>query len=363
MNHYPNLFSEYRIGSLPLANRLAVAPMTRTSAEPSGLVNERMVRYYSRFAAGGFSLIITEGTYPDKGYSQGYANQPGMADEEQAEAWRPVVDAVHREGGRIVCQLMHAGALVQYNRFTQRAIAPSAVQPKGKQLEEHGGEGPFALPEAMTTAQIEEVIDSFAKAALRAKQAGFDGVEIHAANGYLLDQFITDYMNRRTDEYGGSVSNRIRICTRVLEAVRSAVGPDFLVGIRISQSKVNDFEHKWENGEDDAKIIFKSLAAASADYIHTTEYDALRPAFEGSPLTLAALAKKYSMLPVIANGKLGDPGRAESALNEGADLIAIGTGALVNPDWVRKVKEGRPLNRFDHSFLHPIATVRDDELH
>ena len=362
MQSYAHLFAPYRLGPLSLPNRIALAPMTRTSAEPSGLANDRMVRYYTRFAEGGFGLLITEGAYPDLAHSQAYENQPGIADEEQAASWRPVVEAVHRAGGRIICQLMHAGALVQYNRFVREAIAPSAVKPKGRQLEEHGGSGEFAVPREMTREEIDAVISGFAAAARRAKQVGFDGVEVHAANGYLLDQFLSEGINLRTDEYGGPAANRVRLTVQVLEAIRHAVGPDFVVGVRISQGKVNDFDHKWRNGLEDARIIFTALAAAKADFIHTTEYKAFRPAIGEDGPTLAALAKTYGGLPVIANGKLGDPERAERLLADGdADLAAIGTSALVNPDWPRKVKTGLPLAPFDHAFLHPIATIRDEE--
>ncbi|MFD0694520.1 NADH:flavin oxidoreductase [Paenibacillus sp. GCM10027628] len=361
MSKYPNLLSAFQLGSLQLSNRAVLSPMTRTSAESSGLANDRMVRYYTRFAKGGFGLIITEGIYPNAVNSRSYGNQPGIANDAQADAWRPVIQAVHREGGKIVAQLMHAGALVQHDGFTP--IAPSAVKPVGAMLEEHGGSGEFAVPREMTLGEIRQTIDCFAQAALRAKQAGFDGVEVHAANGYLLDQFITDYTNRRTDEYGGSTERRIRIVAEVLGAIRAAVGSDYTVGVRMSQGKVNDFHHKWAQGEADAKVIFEQLAAASPSYIHTTEYKALSPAFaEGGP-TLAELAKRYSGLPVIANGKLGEPEAAERLLMSGdADLVAIGTSALVNPDWVHKVKAGQTLNPFDHQFLHPIATLRDEEL-
>jgi 2,4-dienoyl-CoA reductase-like NADH-dependent reductase (Old Yellow Enzyme family) len=361
MSTYSNLFSQYEIGSLKLPNRAVLSPMTRTSAEPSGLANDRMVRYYTRFAKGGFGLIITEGIYPDQVNSQSYLNQPGIANDAQAEAWRPVVSAVHREGGRIVAQLMHAGALVQHDGFTP--IAPSAVKPVGTMLEDHGGSGEFAQPREMTQEEIRQAVESFAQAALRAKRVGFDGVEVHAANGYLLDQFITDYTNLRTDEYGGSTKRRIRIVVEVLEAIRAAVGTDYPVGVRISQGKVNDFHHKWADKEADAKIIFEALAAAIPSYIHTTEYKAFAPAFEDGGPTLAALAKRYSGLPVIANGKLGEPVAAEQLLASGdADLVAIGTTALVNPDWVNKVKEGKTLIPFDHQFLLPIATLREEEL-
>ncbi|WP_281887437.1 NADH:flavin oxidoreductase [Paenibacillus sp. YYML68] len=355
-----HLFSQLQLGSLTLSNRAVLSPMTRTSAEPSGQANDRMARYYSRFAKGGFGLIITEGIYPDLVNSRSYENQPGIASDQQAESWRPVIQAVQQEGGKIVAQLMHAGALVQHSGFTP--IAPSAVRPVGTMLEDHGGSGEFAVPRAMTLEEIRAVVESFAQAASRAKQIGFDGVEVHAANGYLLDQFLTDYTNHRTDEYGGSTERRIRIVVEVLEAIRAATGPDYVVGVRISQGKVNDFHHKWADRESDAKIIFERLRAASPHYIHTTEYKAFAPAFgEGSP-TLAELARRYSGLPVIANGKLGEPEQAEALLEKGeADLIAIGTSALVNPDWVKKVQAGEALNAFDHHFLQPIATLKEEE--
>ncbi|TDQ42953.1 NADH:flavin oxidoreductase [Aureibacillus halotolerans] len=355
-----NLFSNFQLGGLDLPNRAVLAPMTRTSAELSGKANEKMARYYARFAKGGIGLVITEGLYPNHVNSRSYNYQPGIADEDQAASWQPVIEAVHREGGKVIAQLMHAGALVQHNDFT--AIAPSAVQPVGELLKEHGGSGEFATPREMTKEDIQIAIDSFAQAAVRAKKVGFDGVEVHGANGYLLDQFVTDYTNQRTDEYGGSTENRIRLTVEVLHAIRSAVGPNYIVGVRISQGKVNDFHHKWANGEKDAQTIFEQLAEASPTYIHTTEYKAFAPAFANTQFTLAELAKRYSHLPVIANGKLGDPEKAESLLADGAaNMIAIGREALVNPDWVNKIKEGRALNVFCHQSLEPIATLREEE--
>ncbi|MFC4404077.1 NADH:flavin oxidoreductase [Gracilibacillus xinjiangensis] len=363
MSKYPHLFSNFKIGSLELSNRSAVSPMTRTSAQHNGLANERMARYYSRFARGGFSLIITEGTYPDLTHGQAYKNQPGIATDEQAAAWKRVVDAVHKEGGKILLQLQHAGALVQYNHYTDYSIAPSAVKPKGEKLKDHGGSGEYPLPKEINEKEIETVIESFANAALRAKNVGFDGIEVHGANGYLLDQFHTDYTNLREDEFGGTPENRVRLSVLVLKAIRNKVGNNFVVGIRVSQGKVNDFHHKWKGGAEEAKVIFENLASANPDYIHTTEYRANKPAFGGDQNhTLAYLAKSYGNLPVIANGQLGNPEIAEQMICKGeTDLVAIGTSALANHDWPNKVSKGQPLNKFDHRVFDPIAVIRDEE--
>ncbi|WP_112180363.1 NADH:flavin oxidoreductase [Paraliobacillus zengyii] len=362
MSKYTKLFSEFKIGALELSNRSVVSPMTRTSAQPNGLANERMAQYYSRFARGGFSLIITEGTYPDLTHGQAYENQPGIATEEQAGAWKPVVEAVHKEGGKIFLQIQHAGAIVQYNRYTDYSIAPSIVKPKGEKLKAHGGSGEYLLPKEISKKEIETVIESFANAALRAKNIGFDGIEVHGANGYLLDQFHTDYTNLREDEFGGTPENRVRLSVLVLKAIRNKVGNNFVVGIRVSQGKVNDFNHKWRGKEDEAKIIFEKLASANPDYIHTTEFQADKPAFREYSHTLASLAKKYGNLPVIANGQLGEPETAEKMIGNGeTDFVAIGTSALANPDWPKKVKDNQTLSKFDHRVFDPIAVIREEE--
>ena len=363
-SNYPTLFTPFRIGSVELKNRLGLAPMTRTSANPDGTATEEMLAYYRKFARGGFGLIITEGTYPDEAHSQGYIDQPGIANEEQVEAWKKVTDAVHQEGAKIFTQLMHAGALSQGNRFRDFKIGPSSVQPKGEQMGFYGGSGKFPVPLEMTSEGIAEVKEGFVQAAKNAVAAGFDGIEIHGANGYILDQFLTDYTNQRTDEYGGSVETRVRLSAEVVKAVRQAVTDAVPVGIRISQGKVNDYTHKWAGGEKDAEVIFSALAAAGADFIHVTEYDALKPAFGDTGLTLAALAKKYSNLPVVVNGNLNTPDRAEMMLADGgADIITIGKGALANQDWPKKVAAGEELNEFKpESFLAPNAKVKPHEL-
>ena len=363
MTNLNPLWSPLQIGSTQLPSRVALAPMTRISATEDGLVTEKMVSYYEAFARGGFALLITEGIYPDTAYSQGYLYQPGLATDEQARSWATVVDAVHEAGSTIFAQLMHAGSQAQGNRFKDSTIGPSAVAPKGEQLDFYRGEGPYQVPSEITLEQMEEVRQGFVAAALRAKEAGFDGVEIHGANGYLLDQFLTDYLNLRTDEYGGSAQNRVRFPAEIARAVREAVGPDMTVGIRISQSKVSDHNHRWAGGTEEAELIFSTLAATGVDFLHTTEYQAYAPAFGDHGPSLAALAKQHSGLPVIANGHLDDPETAVSMLvDHAADVVALGKAALGNRDWPDRVKNGRPLDELDASLFAPVADVKDWEL-
>ncbi|ALU73430.1 NADH:flavin oxidoreductase (plasmid) [Rhodococcus erythropolis R138] len=358
------LFQTARLGQTTLSNRVAVAPMTRVSGDPDGSANERNAAYYEVFARGGFGLLITEGLYPDTEYSQGYLNQPGLATEAHAQSWTPVVDRVHSAGAKIFAQLMHAGAQSQGNRYAASSVAPSKVPPRGEQLGFYGGIGPYPTPQALTGSDIVEVRAGFARAARNAVRAGFDGVEIHGANGYLLDQFLTDYMNQRNDEYGGSVENRIRFFCEVIAETREAVGTELTIGVRISQSKVSDYAHRWSGGESDAAVIFTALAEAGVDYVHTTEYDATAPAFPDSDRTLASFAAEHSKLPVIANGQLGDPAAAASMVEQGsAEVVALGKAALANRDWVRRAQQAQAIEtHVDNSVFNPMATVKDWEL-
>lgn len=354
------LFEPLQLGALHLANRLAVAPMTRVSASREGLATPRMAAYYGAFAQGGFGLVITEGAYTDASHAQGYLLQPGLADTAQRDAWRPVVQGVQAQGGRIVAQLMHAGALSQSLASTR---APSAVQPRGEQMRFYRGQGPYPLPQAMTEHEIAAAVQGFADAAVRAREAGFDGVEIHGANGYLLDQFLTEHTNLRTDAYGGSLRGRLRLASEVVAAVRQAVGADFAVGLRISQGKVNDFGHKWR-GEAEARAVFEALGRLPIDYLHTTEHQAWQPAFGPAGASLAALARASVPMPVLANGSLQAPAQATGMLARGeADFISLGRGALTHADWPRRVREGLPLDAFDAGMLAPLADLAHADSH
>ncbi|WP_394782143.1 NADH:flavin oxidoreductase [Undibacterium sp.] len=359
-----SILSKYDKNGISVLNRLAVAPMTRVTADAAGVPTATMRDYYARFAKGGFGLIITEGLYIDKAFSQGYLNQPGIADDQQAYAWAEVTQEIRQHGSLVFAQLMHAGALSQGNAFQGHTIGPSAVKPRGKQMPFYHGEGEFPVPVEMTEEQIAEVISGFVKAAMHAVHtAGFNGVEIHGANGYLLDQFLTAHTNLRTDNWGGELQGRMRLMVEVLKAVKLAVGDKVPVGVRISQGKVNDFTSKWPGRDADAQVIFSTLAQAGADFIHVTEFEAWKPAFDNGPATLIEFARRYAPeATIIANGALHSTEHSAQALGLGADLIALGRGALANPDMPRLFAQDIEPRKFDGGILGPIANIKDSEL-
>jgi len=213
------LFAPIVINGHAVKNRLSVAPMTRITATQDGRATETMTRYYERFARGGFGTVSTEGIYTDQAFAQGYIHQPGMTDDAQSNSWKPVVSGIKAHGALAIAQMMHAGAISQGNRFRDGTVGPSAIQPKGKQMTFYHGKDRYVLPAAMTEEQIADAINGFAESAGRAIEiAGFDAVEIHGANGYLLDQFLQDSTNQRTDAYGGSIENRARLLLEVPDA-------------------------------------------------------------------------------------------------------------------------------------------------
>ncbi|GAA1597163.1 NADH:flavin oxidoreductase [Kribbella sancticallisti] len=353
-------FSPVTIGPFALPNRFAVAPMTRTSATPTGVPTADMAEYYAGFAAGGFGLIVTEGTYTDSLYSQGYLNQPGLVSEAQVLAWQDVTSRVHATGGRIIAQLMHAGAITQGNPYSAATAGPSAVQPLGEMMPDYGGSGPWPVPHELTLRDLDAVVDGFVTAGLNAHAAGFDGVEVHGANGYLLDQFLTTYTNLRTDSYGGPVANRIRLTTRIVAALSSALPADFVIGVRLSQTKVNDLVYRWPGGAADAEVIFPAVADAGASYLHIASEGRnwIDTARLPGGQTITGLARRLTGLPVIANGGMHDPAQAAQVLTDGhADLVSIARGSLVNPDLPRRLAEDRELAAFDRQMLHPDVTL------
>jgi len=293
--------------------------------------------------------------------SQGYDRQPGIANRRQSESWAPIATAISDHGSLAIMQLMHAGALSQRALRGRQTIAPSRVQPLGAMMPEYGGTGRYQLPAAMTLGDIQSVRDGFVRAAQRAHKAGFDGVEIHAANGYLLDQFNTTYTNRRNDRYGGGPENRIRLTSEIIAAVRDGVPDDFILGVRVSEAKVNDFEYRWPGGANEATTIFTALSSAGASYIHLAgEGRGFRDALAAGTEPYTALARRLTGLPVIANGGLGNSQLANEAIREGyADLVAIGRAALANPDWPKRIEKSAPILPFSREMLSPSATIEN----
>ena len=351
------LFSPEKLGNINVKNRFIVAPMTRVSANPEGTPNNEMQNYYVDYALGGFGLIITEGTYFDELHSQGYENQPGIANQSHVEGWRKIVDAVHKQNVPIIQQLLHAGALIQKNRYVSHAISPSPIQPVGEMAPRYIGSGRFPIPREIEKDEIKQVIRSYGDAAARSMEAGFDGIEIHGANGYLPDQFLTTYTNKREDEFGGTLENRLRFHCEVVKEVRKSIGTNATLGIRISQTKINDFEHEWPGQVNDAKIIFSRIAEAGPDYIHISTHKGLVEVFD-SKRNLASLAKEYSGITVIGCGGLHDHIKAQRVLEDGdADFIAIGKGALADPALPNKISTGTSPSIFDPDMISPVATI------
>ncbi|MCO5160233.1 MAG: NADH:flavin oxidoreductase [Mesorhizobium sp.] len=351
------LFQPFTLGRLLLPNRLVVAPLTRVSATPDGCATDEMVDYYRRYARAGWGLIVSEATYVDDLFSQGYFRQPGIVTDEQVAAWRRVTEAVHSEGGRIVLQLSHAGALGQGNPRNKGTVAPSAIRPAGEIARRYRGMGPYAVPRALDEREIGDVVAAFARAAENAIEAGFDGVEIHGANGYLIHQFLTPDSNRRQDEWGGSLDNRLRFPLAVLRAVRAAVRDDRILGLRLSQSRANDATAVWQDGATEASAIFSAVGHVPRIYLHISSHTGCAPVFD-TTLSLAGLARRHSGHPVIANGRLDDKALAQRLLegNE-ADLISLGKAAIADPDWPTKVARGEDPAGFHPDMISPVADL------
>lgn len=342
----------------PLKNRLVVAPMSRVSATADGLATAEMETYYAAFAKGGFSMIITEGNYTDEISAKGYPHQPGLTTTAHAAAWQPVVTQVKARGALIIAQLMHAGALSQYS---QETLAPSAIQPVGVKMAQYGGAGAYPFPKAMSLEDIHAAKEGFVNAARMALLAGFDGVELHMANGYLLDQFLTPELNTRDDQYGGSTSNRFRIAAEIMQAIREVAPAHFLVGIRLSEGKVNDLKYRWKEGAAMAIEILEEAGKAAPDFIHIAVQSGAweRDSFYSNGASYAALAKQITGSVIIANGGMHELERARRVMDEShADLVSIGKAALADPAWPTHMLNGTPPLAFHSDMLWPEATIR-----
>ena len=345
MSNERNLFTPFQLGPYELRNRLVMAPMTRSRAGEGNVPGELAVEYYAQRAGAG--LIVTEGTQVSP-QGVGYTSTPGMHSAEQVAGWRRITDAVHDRGGRIFAQLWHVGR-VSHPSFHggELPVAPSAIGFEG-QVFTYQGLRPFVTPRALETEEIPGVVAQFAAAAERAYEAGFDGVELHGANGYLIDQFLRDGSNHRRDAYGGTIQNRVRFLAEATRAVVDVWGGD-RVGVRLSPR--NPF-----NGMSDSDPVATFSYAAYAlnglglAYLHVSEPVAGPMAQPGERVTPALRAVFRG--PLIVNGGYdAESGNAAIARGEG-DLVAYGVPFLANPDLPRRLREGEPLNAPDRDTFY-----------
>ncbi|MFF4400439.1 NADH:flavin oxidoreductase [Streptomyces sp. NPDC001480] len=355
------------INGLTVPNRIAMAPMTRMFS-PGGVPGEDVLSYYARRAAAGVGLIVTEGTYVGHESAGNSDRVPRFHGEEQLTGWQKVAEAVHEAGGTIVPQLWHIG-MVREQGQAPFADAP-AVGPSGLV-----SEGAEPTGKAMTQADLDDVIAAFAQAAADAERIGFDGVEIHGAHGYLVDQFLWAGTNRRTDAYGGDPVARTKFAAEIVAAVREAVSPDFPVLFRYSQWKQQDYTARLAETPEELEAILAPLAAAGVDAFHASTRRYWVPEFEGSDLNLAGWTKKLTGKQVISVGSVGLDGdfikafQGEGSAVKGIDdlldrieaeefdMVAVGRALLQDPEWAAKVLAGRfdELKPYDAAALKTLS--------
>jgi N-ethylmaleimide reductase len=323
-----------------------MAPMTRNRAEANGDPNDLMRQYYEQ--RNSFGLIITEGTAPAL-VGTAYPMIPGIYTDSQRDHWRPIVDVVHAGGAKIFMQLMHSGRISHILTTGMTPWAPSAVKPKAEIYTPEGTKE-IDTPHEMTEVEVGQAIEDFVHAAKNAIEAGFDGIELHSANGYLLHQFLADNTNLRTDRYGGSAEKRTNFVVEVSERVVQAIGAE-KVGIRISPAGVFNDIHETET-EATYSILLTRLAPLNLAYLHV----ATQPAFDG-----IEFARKHWSGTLMVNSGYSDKTKVETAtklVEEGiADIFSFGRIALANPDLPRRLKEGLSLNEADPKTFYSRGPV------
>ena len=336
------LYANAVLGPLTLQNHLVMAPMTRSRAIDN-LPNTLMQEYYAQRATAG--LIITEGVSPSPN-GLGYPRIPGIFTPAQTQGWKPITDAVHAGGAKMVVQLMHCGRVAHPLNLPPgaRMLAPSAVAAAGEMYTDAEGMKPHPVPRAMTETDIQTTIEEFVQAAKNAVTAGFDGIELHAANGYLLEQFIRPNTNQRRDAYGGTIEGRARFILELADAVIDAVGKD-KVGIRLSPFGVFNDMPLYEAMETDYAYLAQALNERELVYIHLVDHSAM-----GAPPVPDAIKATFRKLfkgTLILSGGY-DAERSESHLTQGkCDLVAVGRPFIANPDLVERWKSGAAVNTPD----------------
>lgn len=336
------LYSKTVLGHLKLQNHLVMAPMTRNRSTDN-IPNAMMMEYYAQRSSAG--LIITEGTSPSAN-GLGYPRIPGIFSPAQVEGWKSITEAIHAEGAKVFVQLMHCGRIAHELNLPAGAhiLAPSAVAASGEMYTDAGGMKPFPVPKAMTGKEIKTTMAEFVQAAKNAVTAGFDGIELHSANGYLLEQFIRPNTNQRTDNYGGAIENRARFVLEVTDAVSAAIGKE-KVGIRLSPFGVFNDTPLYDELESDYTYLAQQLNTRGLLYIHLVDHSSM-----GAPQVLDTMKVTFRNLfkgGLILSGGY-DAERAERDLLAGnCDLIAVGRPTLANPDLITRWEKGVVVNEPD----------------
>ena len=342
------LFENFPLGPIELKNRLVMSPLTRSRAVDNNTPNSLMATYYGQRAGAG--LIITEGTSPSPN-GLGYARIPGLFNDAHVKGWKLVTDAVHAKGGKIVVQLMHTGRVSHDDNLPAGAetLGPSPQTCPGEMWSDTNGNQPHTPPREMNAADIEKAIGEYATAARLAIKAGFDGIELHAANGYLLEQFLNAKVNLRTDGYGGSAEGRNRLVLEVARAAVREIGAD-RVGIRLSPHGVFNATGAYEGVDQQSVELVKQLSELGLLYVHVVDASAM-----GAPPVPAKLKSDLRAAfdgAFILAGGFGKASAQQVLADDQADLIAFGRAFIANPDLVERLREDQPLNVPDPSTFY-----------
>lgn len=383
-NHLEPLFRPLQLNGLELPNRLAMAPMTRSFCKDN-VPNDLVAAYYRRRAQGGTALLVTEGVGIDHPASIGAGSGssesvPVLYGDAPLAGWRKVVDEVHKAGGSIFPQLWHQGPF---------RIPGTGPRPEAETLSPSGFWGPLdrrtnAHPEhleayrqphrAMTEEDIADVVAAFGRSAAAAQEVGFDGIAVHGASGYLIDSFFWPDTNKRSDRYGGDMAGRATFGVEVVKAIRAAVGPDMPILFRFAQWKQQDFDARIAESPDELGVLMRALTEAGVDMFDASTLYFSKPAFEGSPLSLAGWAKKLSGKPAMAVGGVGLSDDLFNSLSIGGatveknyyeaaelmeqgdfDMLAVGRALIADPEWPQKVRAGEEPEAFRREMLGQLV--------
>lgn len=344
------LLESYKLGEVSLKNRIVMAPMTRCRAI-NNIPNELMTEYYCQRAGAG--LIISEGIAPSPN-ALGYARIPGLFNKKQIEGWKKITESVHQQGSKIFAQLMHTGRASHPDNMPEDAIvlAPSVVKHNGVMWTDQNGDQPFPLAKEMTAEDIQNTIEEFVQASKNAIASGFDGIEIHAGTGFIIDQFINPQTNLRTDEYGGSMEARMKFGLEVIQKIANAIGKE-KIGIRISPNGVYNDMMAFEGSDEAYEYLASALKEIDIAYIHMVDHEAM-----GAPHVSLSLKEKVKNAfggTYIASGGF-DAQSAENTIESGqGDLVAFGRPFISNPDLVERIKAGKDFAASDPETYYSAA--------